>query len=237
MSAQNGSDASPVPVPDAGESNGAPGRGLLKERAYSEIKQRILSGEYVPGSFLSERQVALQLAMSKTPIRAALERLELEGFVTISPQQGVILRDLSVHEIADHYEIRAALESFVLRRLAGRLTPGQAERLEANLAEQEANARERHVERGVQLDADFHTLFCEFLGNQEILRVLGNLRDKVHRIITRVYKLNADRIVTSYQEHRGIADAVLQGDAALAARRIEDHLEYGKQALLSPRRG
>jgi DNA-binding GntR family transcriptional regulator len=222
--------------PPRGAGDGESGRGLHKERAYGEIKQRILSGEYPPGSFLSERQVALQLAMSKTPIRAALERLELEGFVIISPQQGVILRDLSIDDIADHYEFRAALESFVLRKLAGRLTPAQEERLAANLADQEANARERDVERGVRLDADFHTLFCEFLGNQEILRVVGHLRDKIHRLITRVYKLNAERIVTSYEEHRGIAEAVLQGDAALAAQRIEAHLEYGKQALLSPRR-
>jgi DNA-binding GntR family transcriptional regulator len=217
------------------EGNGSPRR-LLKERAYAEIKKRILSGEYAPGSFLSERQVAFQLAMSKTPIRAALERLELEGFVTISPQQGVIVRDLSVHEIADQYEIRAALEAFVLRSLAGRLTPAQVERVEANLKAQEANCREGDVKRGVELDADFHIMFCEFLGNREILRVMGYLRDKINRVISRVFQLNRERVYTSYLEHRGIAEAVIGGDGPLAARRIEEHLEYGKQYLLSPRR-
>jgi DNA-binding GntR family transcriptional regulator len=210
---------------------------LLKERAYAEIRRRILSGAFAAGTFLSERQVALQLGMSKTPVRAALERLEQEEFVTISPQQGIIVRDLSVHEIADQYEIRAALETYVVRTVAGRLIPAQVARLRANLEGQEANCRHCDVERGVSLDAEFHTLLCEFLGNREILRVMGQLRARIHRVITQVYKINPGRAASSYEEHRAIADAVIQGDAAEAVRRVEEHLEYGKQHLLSPRRG
>jgi DNA-binding GntR family transcriptional regulator len=222
---------------EAERSNGLSGGSLLKERAYAGIKEGILSGTFAPGSFLSERQLAGRLGMSKTPIRAALERLELEGFVTTSPQQGILVRDLSVHDIADQYEIRLALETFVLRSLAGRLTPAQTERVRANLKAQKANCKACDVNRGVTLDADFHILFCEFLGNREILRVLGQLRDKMRRVIARVFELNPERMASSYDEHVGIAEAVFQGDAALAARRIEEHLEYGKQWLLSPRRG
>jgi DNA-binding GntR family transcriptional regulator len=223
----------PAPEVPAGGS----GRNLLKERAYATIKQRILRGEFPPSTFVSERQMAAQLDMSKTPVRAALERLELEGFVTISPQQGIIIRDLTVHEIADQYEIRSALETYVVRTVAGRLTTAQSERLQGNLDAQEANCSSRGVQQCVALDAEFHNLFCEFLGNQEILRVMGQLRDKIHRVIGRVFQLNPDRITTSYQEHCGIADAVRRGDAALAAQRIEAHLEWGKRCLLSPRDG
>ena len=216
--------------------NGSAGRSLLKDRAYAEIKQLILSSALPAGAFLAERQLASQLGMSKTPIRAALERLELEGFVTISPQQGIIIRDLSVHDIADQYEIRTALESFVLRSLAGRLLPAQVRRLQANLDAQKANGA-GDVERGIALDTEFHILFCEFLGNREILRVMGQLREKIHRVIAQVVKLHPDRMAGSYEEHCAIAQAVIDGDAALAARRIEEHLEVGKQSLLSPRRG
>jgi DNA-binding GntR family transcriptional regulator len=216
--------------------HGPAGRGLLKERAYAEIKQRILSNAFGAGAFLAERQLASLLGMSKTPVRAALERLELEGFVTISPQQGIIIRDLSVHDIADQYEIRSALEAFVLRAVAGRLTPMQVERLQANLDAQKANRDSRDVERGIALDTGFHILFCEFLGNREILRVMGQLREKIHRVISQVFKIHPDRMAGSYEDHLAIADAVLRGDGALAARRVEEHLEFGKQCLLSPRR-
>src|SRR5262249_22205290 len=216
--------------------NGARNGSLLKERAYVEIKQRILNGDLASGAFLSERQLSLQLGMSKTPVRAALERLEQDGLVTISPQQGIIVRDLSIHEIADQYEIRAALETFVVRHVAGRLIPPQIERLRANLEAQESNCRDCNVARGIALDTEFHTLFCEFLGNQEILRVMGQLRAKIHRVIAQVFKINPGRMASSYAEHRAIADAVLQGDADSAVRRIEEHLELGKLHLLSPRR-
>jgi DNA-binding GntR family transcriptional regulator len=237
MAARRKGPSATILVRDPGEVNGTANGGLLKERAYAEIKRRILDGEFAPGTFLSERQMAIRFGMSKTPVRAALERLEQEDFVTISPQQGIIVRDLSVHEIADQYEIRAALETYVLRALAGRLTPAQVSRLRANLKAQEANCRECDVERGVVLDTEFHTLFCEFLGNQEILRVLGQLRAKIHRVIAQVFKINPGRAASSYEEHRAIANAVIEGDAALAVRRLEEHLEYGKMHLLSPRRG
>jgi DNA-binding GntR family transcriptional regulator len=239
VAAKTHEEVAGLPEADREEGNGASGsggRGLLKERAYAEIKQRILSSSLTGGAFLAERQLASQLGMSKTPIRAALERLELEGFVTISPQQGIIIRDLSVHDIADQYEIRTALESFVLRSVAGRLIPAQVERLQANLDDQKAHRDPRDVERGIALDAEFHILFCEFLGNQEILRVMNSLRDKIHRVIHQVFKLHPGRMAGSYEDHCAIAGAVLQGDGALAARRIEEHLEFGKQCLLSPRR-
>src|SRR5690349_20231147 len=76
---------------------------LLKDEAYESIKQRLLNNDYPPGSFLSERQLAGGLGMSKTPVKAALERLESEGFITVSPQQGIVVRELSVREIADQY--------------------------------------------------------------------------------------------------------------------------------------
>jgi DNA-binding GntR family transcriptional regulator len=208
---------------------------LLKERAYGEIKKRILAGGCAPGSFLSERQLALQLGVSKTPVRAALSRLEQEGFVTISPQQGVIVRDLSIHEIADQYEIRVALETFVVRNLAGRLTAAQVGLLRANLDAQAANCHDCDVDKGIALDAEFHMLLCDFLGNQEIVRVMGQLRAKIHRVISQVVKINPGRVASSYQEHQAIAAAVIDGDAPLAVRRIEEHLEYGKMHLLSRR--
>jgi len=144
---------------------------------------------------------------------------------------------LSVHDIADQYEIRAALEAYILRSLAGRLTPTQIGRLRANLDAQNANREARDIKRGIALDTEFHLLFCEFFGNQEMLRVMNQLREKIHRVISQVYTLNPVRMADSYEEHCAIADAVIHGDAALAARRIEDHLEVGKQVLLSPRRG
>jgi DNA-binding GntR family transcriptional regulator len=220
----------------AAQANGhVPARSLLKERAYERIKDRLLNNHYPPGSFLSERQLAEHLGMSKTPVKAALERLEAEGFISVSPQQGIVVRELSIHEIADLYEIRAALESYTLRAVAGRLKPEQASRVRANL---QAYARLRgsgDVARGVELDAAFHTQFVEFLGNGEILRVIVQLREKMQRVVTQVFRLCPARIDTSYDEHAAIAAAVIDGNGSRAAEMIVRHLELGKRLILSPR--
>ena len=94
---------------------------------------------------------------------------------------------------------------------------------------------EGNISDTVQLDADFHILFCRFLGNREILKVMELLRERIHRVILRVDSQRPDRLSTSYAEHRAIADAILRGDGAGAARAIEKHLDFGKQYLLSPR--
>ncbi|MGL4552782.1 MAG: GntR family transcriptional regulator, partial [Gemmataceae bacterium] len=213
----------------------APARALLKDSAYDQIKASLLNNHYPPGSFLSERQLAEALGMSKTPVKAALERLEAEGFIAVSPQQGIVVRELSVREIADQYEIRAALESFALRAVAGTLTQEQIARVRANLLAQSRLKGTGDVAEAVELDAAFHMLFVEIFGNAEILRVVRQVREKMQRVVSRVFRLSPPRIEASYTEHAAIAEAVIAGHGPQAAELLVRHLEQGKQTLLSPR--
>lgn len=212
-------------------------RVLLKERAYCELKQLIQDASLEPGTFLSERQLAERLGMSKTPIKAALERLELEGFVSVSPQQGIVVRGLSVHEVSDQFEIRLALEPFIVRAIAGKVSDSQGRRLRDNLRRQKAAAKKRAESRLVELDTEFHLLLCECHGNGEFVRILTQLREKIHRVIGRVFQQNPQRLTESCDEHEAIVDAILSGDARLASRRMEEHLDVGRQSMLTPRGG
>ncbi|MBI2480313.1 MAG: GntR family transcriptional regulator [Planctomycetia bacterium] len=215
---------------------GVAAKSLLKDQAYAELKRLILDATFSPGDFLSERQLAERLTMSKTPVKAALQRLESEGFIAVSPQQGIVVRDLTIQEMADQFEIRLALESHVLRSVAGKLTADEAQRLRANLEQQRAMVATHDYRRAVELDTEFHTMICEFHGNQEIIRVMSQLRDRMHRVIARVFEQDRDRLAASVNEHTAIADAVLTGDADRAVQGIKEHFEYGKQFLLAPRR-
>jgi DNA-binding GntR family transcriptional regulator len=215
---------------------GPPAVGLLKERAYSELRARILRNEYSPGTFLAERQLAAELGMSKTPVKAALERLAQEGFINVSPQQGIVVRDLTFEEIADLYQIRLALEGFVVRSIAGSLTVQQIKLLKLNLEQQASNEADSDFLRFAELDARFHLMFSEFLGNQEIIRVMTQLVDKTHRVITRVFRSHSSRARSSQVEHEEIAQAVIGGDGSKAATLLEKHLERGRRVILDPRR-
>lgn len=205
---------------------------LLKEQAYEQLKAMLLDGTYPPGTFLSERKLAQQLGMSKTPVRAALERVEQEGFITVSPQQGIVVRELSLREIREHYEIRLALESYIVARLAGNLNGAQLGQLEENLAGQKRCIEENDTQGHVAYDRDFHILLAHFLDNQEIVRVMEHQRDKAYRITTQISVNYPPRMQASYEEHLAIFTAIRDGDGETAVAALQHHLDTGLQFIL-----
>ena len=202
-------------------------RVALKQQAYAELKRLILSDELAAGTVQSVRQLAARLNMSKTPVHSAIERLESDGLVALAPQQGVVVRELSVQDIVNHYEIRQALEPFVMRRLAGRLTFDQIDLLEMNLAEHRTLSKKGQAAELIRVDTEFHQLLCGFLGNDEIIQVMQKLRDKIQRVIVRVAQQFPERIAESYDEHKAILDALVSGDGHRAAELADEHLEKG----------
>jgi DNA-binding GntR family transcriptional regulator len=207
-------------------------RTFLKDKAYEELKKLIMDGTYSPGTFLSERKLGEQLGMSKTPVRAALERLETEAFIATAPQQGIIVRELSLREIREHYEIRIALETYIVQQIAGKLTPAQLRKLEENLAIQQDCMESEDINGHVEADADFHLLLADFLGNVEIKKVMQHQRDKMFRVAVQISVQNPPRMSSSLNEHNQIFDAIRNGDGDLAVERIQAHFEAGKRYLL-----
>ncbi len=210
----------------------SPARKLMADRAYDSLKGWLQSGSYPPGTFLSERQLAGRLGMSKTPVKSALVRLEMEGYVRISPQQGIVVREPSVAEILDLFDLREALETFVVLRVAGTLAPEQIRRLRKNLKDMEAAVRERDPHEATRLDTEFHAMLGDFLGNREITLSLWRMREKLHRLILSNLSRIPERMVSSAREHAAIAEAVIRGQGARAAEFVKQHLEYGRNLLL-----
>lgn len=209
-----------------------PQRAALKHQAYSELKRLILTGELAGGSVQSVRQLAARLEMSKTPVHAAIERMEAEGLVTLAPQQGVVVRELSIQDIVNHYEIRQALEPYVLRRLADRLTESQIQLLRQNLEEVRQCASGKDSAGLMKADTEFHQLLCGFVGNEEITRVMQQLSDKVQRVVFRVAEQFPERVTETFEEHQAIVEALVVGDAERAAQLMHEHLGQGLRRFL-----
>ena len=206
---------------------------LLKDRAYAELKELIQTGVFAPNTFLSERQLVQRLGMSKTPIRSALEHLEAQGLVAVSPQQGIVVKELSAHEITDLYDMRTAIEPFIAVRLAGRgLAPGQLERAEKNLAAQRAAAAADDGLTATRLDVEFHLLLAEFLDNREMMIWLTRCFDKLYRSIVRINTLAVGRLLQSYQDHAAVFEAIRTSRGEAAAQAMGEHVRFGKQFLL-----
>ncbi len=206
---------------------------MLKDQAYKELKALIQSGDFPPNTFLSERQLVSRLGMSKTPIRSALELLQAQGLVIVSPQQGIVVTDLSAREITELFDVRTAVEPFVVMSLGKRnLGAGAFASLEKNLKLQETAAKAGDALASTHLDVEFHLLLSESLGNREILAWLEKCFDKLHRSILRINRLAPGRLRKSQQDHASILSAIRGSNGEIAARRMTEHLKYGRQFLL-----
>jgi DNA-binding GntR family transcriptional regulator len=208
-------------------------RALLKDHAYTQILELIQTGVFAPQAFLSERQLVERLGMSKTPIRSALELLEARGLVAVSPQQGIVVKELSGREVVELFDMRAAIEPFVAGRLAERSWEREeVARVKANLSRQRAAAARADHREATRLDIEFHRLLAEVLDNHEISSWLARCFDKLERAILRVNRLAAGRLQKSYEDHAAIATAILAGKGEKASRAMSEHLRYGRRFLM-----
>ncbi len=221
--------ATPRPERTLSLSAAPPKKMLLKDTAYQKLKESILSGQFPPGSFLAERQLTGLLGMSKTPIRAALEHLESEGLVSVSPQQGIVVREISPREIFDVFDIRYALEPHVARSLGARHAAEHVEQLRSHLAVQQVVYAQNKVLDATRLDREFHMLLCQLHGNREIIRVMDQVWDKIFREVVRILSQKQGRMQSSITEHQAIVDAIASGNADLAQSKMLDHINRTKQ--------
>lgn len=217
-----------------GSGNGAPeSRVLLRDNAYTSIKEYLFRTDGVEQA-LSERALAGRLGLSLTPVRLALERLRVEGLISVAPNSGIRLPEVTAREIIEFYELRLVIEGYVVRALAGRLTRAQAQRIAAIIAEQEASAAKEDTDTYHRLDLEFHEAFAAFYGNSEIIRTLGQMRDKMYRLSRRLHRNHPERLAVNAAQHRSIMEAVCDGNAEEARQRMELHLGWGRNFTLDP---
>ncbi|MEZ5944460.1 MAG: GntR family transcriptional regulator [Planctomycetaceae bacterium] len=210
----------------------ATNNGLLRERAYTELKSRILGGQLEQAPLLSTRNLAAELGMSLSPVRSAVERLETEGLLSIGPQRGIVVSDLTTSEIVDHFEVREALETLVVRKLARSVSTDQVEQLRANVALYEERAAANDLEAFIACDSEFHLLMAKFAGNADIERILRQLRDRIFRIVMRVIQHVPQRMHASVVEHREIINRLEHGNGEQAACLMVEHLRRGLKTLV-----
>ncbi|PLS09577.1 GntR family transcriptional regulator [Neobacillus cucumis] len=177
---------------------------LLKDIAYNKIKEKILEEEFKPDRFLSERELIDLLQMSKTPIKSALDRLETEGFVTVSSKQGIAVKDLSIEQIIDIYHLRVAIETYNCEQIYKTITEEQLNLLRENLTLTKNSVEKRDVKEFAKNDHEFHFLIAKFAKNKEIQKILLNYNSHLLRITLRHLNRNPNRMEKFLQEHEEI---------------------------------
>ena len=198
-----------------------------------EIERAILAGEYGPGSKLNEAALALKLGVSRGPVREAFRMLDEAGLVRTEKNRGVFVRDISLEEAIEIYELRAAMEELVGRYLARHMT--SAQRTEATaLVDAMDVAVQAHDELGYhQLNLGFHDRLVEMAGNRRLTGIYRKLVKEL-ALIRRRNLAGAGVLPVSASEHRDILAAIASGDPERAGRMMFDHALDGKQRVTSP---
>lgn len=204
-----------------------PRSGTAKDRALEFVKTRVLTGEFPGGELISEGDVAGALGMSRTPVREAFLRLEAEGLLRLYPQRGALVVPVSPDEVRAVMEARLVLEQFAAAKVIGRGTAACAavfERLSGELARQRDAAAARDWREFVDADRSFHAITLQESGNAILSGFYASLRDRQMRMIGESALRDPDRVATILREHRGIAEALRDGDPSKAARAVHTHL-------------
>jgi DNA-binding GntR family transcriptional regulator len=193
------------------------------DRAYEQVRADILGGRHAPGTMLSENDLATALSMSRTPVRAALARLKDEGLVSIFPQRGALVRELSEREVREAADVRHALESAGIQRSDASLREKLAEALADNVAAQEAALAADDFATFTTLAMVFHRAFVEMSGNEVMLEVYDRLADRQRLSIARSSQRITDEPAQILAEHRLLLEDARRGDWTSFATHLNDH--------------
>jgi len=208
---------------------------LLSQRVYSILKTAIIKGGLEVGSKLTEAKIAMQLGVSKTPVREALRQLADEEFVRITPNQGVVVSKISIEDIKDFLQLRMALEGLAANLAAKRISQKEIKELEKYHEQMYKFAVKKDLSAFGEENAKFHNILLHASGNKRLARIVGNFTDIAYRFWLK--SLNEpEKLKSSLEEHGNIITALKKRDPEQAEQLIRIHLGNALKMILDSKK-
>ena len=204
----------------------------LRDVVFNTLRQAILKGELEPGERLMEIQLADRLGVSRTPIREAIRKLELEGLVLMIPRKGAEVAKISEKSLRDVLEVRRSLEELAIELACQRMSDSDIEDLE--LAQ---NAFREAVTAGdamtiAETDEHYHDIIYNGTGNNRLVQILNNLREQMYRYRLEYIK-DVSQHVRLIEEHEEIYRCISSRDKDAGARAIKMHIYNQEQSIMN----
>jgi DNA-binding GntR family transcriptional regulator len=204
----------------------------IAHHAYLELKQRIVSLDFAPGSTIREVDLQQQLGLGRTPLRDALQRLAHDGLLRIYPRRAIVVPKLGLAEVRQLFEARSAVEPAAAALAAERLTPADAQTLEA-LATRLAGMRDQpDVDGFLQADQAFHRAVAGFCRNALLTEYIDHLQTLNLWLWNMYFDSHPVRRADLFA-HEPIVDALLRANARSAEVAMREHITGSKEQLLA----
>ena len=203
----------------------------LRELVCENIRQAIIDGTFSPGERLMEIQLADEMGVSRTPVREAIRKLELEGFVVMIPRRGTYVADISIKDITEIYEIRTCLDTLAAGLAAERITDEELEALNRLLVEIGQHIADNNMEKIVEADTAFHDILYQASRNERLRSIINNLREQLTGIRGRSMSYPG-RLIETMEEHRTLVDSIAARDSERAQEAARVHIENAEHTLM-----
>lgn len=204
----------------------------LRDVVFNTLRQAILKGELKPGERLMEIQLAQRLGVSRTPIREAIRKLELEGLVTMIPRKGAEVAQITEKSLRDVLEVRKALEELAMQIACDKISNHVIDDLEIALEEFRKAINSKELTAIAEADVNFHDVIYNVTDNEKLILILNNLREQMYRYrieYIKDYKSHSRLI----KEHEEMIECLKNQDKDKATSAICHHIDNQEMAVIN----
>ena len=202
----------------------------LRDVVFQTLRQAILRGELKPGERLMEIHLAQKLGVSRTPVREAIRKLELEGLVLMIPRKGAVVAEITISDLEDVLEVRMTLEELAVRYACKRITKEQLAELRRLAEEVKKTLCGNVVWACAQADVVFHDAIYDATGNKRLIQILNNLREQMYRYRVEYLK-NESSLPRLLQEHQDIVDGLRERDKDKVCEIMRHHVRNQEETV------
>ena len=204
----------------------------LRDIVFKTLREAIVTGDLKPGERLMEIKLANELGVSRTPVREAIRKLEIEGLVNMTARKGAEVAPINARDLKEVLEIRRALEGLACQLACQHGTEEEVEALREVNANIKQAVAENEIEKITDLDVKFHEKICEMSRNSRLVVTLSRLKEHIYR-----YRLEYIRDLknknTIVDEHEKIIQDLLKKNEKGVKKDIEHHIETQEKYILN----
>lgn len=203
----------------------------LRDVVFNALHKAILTGRLKPGERLMEIHLANQLGVSRTPIREAIRKLELEGLVTMVPRRGAEVAGMTEKSMQDVLEVRRSLDVLSVELACERITEQELEQLRLSCEEFAKATKTGNATTMAKADVAFHDIIVEATGNQRLKQLINNLAEQMYRYRF-VYLQDDIRHDMLVAEHEAIYNSIWERERKAAARAAKVHIDNQEISII-----
>jgi DNA-binding GntR family transcriptional regulator len=204
----------------------------LREVIFNTLREAIIIGELKPGERLMEVQLAEKMGVSRTPVREAIRKLELEGLVDMVARRGAQVADLSVKDIMDVLEVRASLDGLATALSSTRITQDELKELKHVNMQFTNYVEKENLQGTIKKDVEFHDIIYRSSRNEKLIQIASNLREQVQRFRV-IYLKDFSSTKDIINEHNDILEAIQNKDSNNAQSLAQRHIKKQEESIIN----